>query len=378
MKKYIDRKILETLITKYGKSGVISVVNRLNENNENPESGIFIEYHDHLRCDAFRILVLDNGVNVLKNDPLEVEVVSGYTGKRYIAKLEPKYNNDYTEVDFVHSYSGDLCLVKAVKELHAKYSNLPIYCFTEGFYTFRGEYKNVQKFFNDIFSEYLKNLSFEFIPGTMGEFLKNNNMNESLKTDAINETENEFIYQATLCNDWFGSCNNCKLINDQSTIDKWMGKKINDILKTGEVIDDGFSKTAAGPRPDRYEVYEVPKDGQYIKYGSYIIKYSKGNDIGNYYYIPNRVYDILEREFNESNNPSMYDAFGEVIYPGDYVIVVAHNDKYPEGKLLKGTFVKLAANSRLVGVVEIEEYDQKMYKFPKYVKEPQTCIAKYK
>ena len=46
--------------------------------------------------------------------------------------------------------------------------------------------------------------------------------------------------------------------------------------------------------------------------------------------------------------------------------------------MLKGTFVKLAANSRLVGVIEVEEYDQKMYKFPKYVKEPQTCIAKYK
>ena len=86
----------------------------------------------------------------------------------------------------------------------------------------------------------------------------------------------------------------------------------------------------------------------------------------------------LQEQVNESNNPSMYDAFGEVIYPGDYVIVVAHNDKYPEGKMLKGTFVKLAANSGLVGVVEIEEYDQKMYKFPKYVKEPQICIAKYK
>ena len=88
---------------------------------------------------------------------------------------------------------------------------------------------------------------------------------------------------------------------------------------------------------------------------------------------------LLENmQFNHSDDPSMYDAFGEVIYPGDYVIVVAHNDKYPEGKMLKGTFVKLAANSRLVGVIEIEEYDQKMYKFPKYIKEPQICIAKYK
>lgn len=81
---------------------------------------------------------------------------------------------------------------------------------------------------------------------------------------------------------------------------------------------------------------------------------------------------------NDAFNPSMYDAFGEVIYPGDFVIVVAHNDEYPEGKMLKGTFVKLAANSRLVGVVETEEYDQKTYKFPKYIKEPQICIAKYK
>lgn len=300
--------------------------------------------------------------------------------------------------------------------------------------------------------------------------------NINLAVNRLNE--NEFKYQATLCSDWFGSRNNCKLINNQSTMDRWMGKKINDILKTGEVIDDGFSKTAAGPRPDRYEVYEVPKDGQYFKYESIIIKYSKGNDIGNYYYISNRLYDILEREFNrsskthsvnemaykydynrlsdcpltyntqldfkkyfikrstqegykfnknvfyfdnidcvdtktsrdipgvkanktlnfdeaynrllkyflnnsqeqvnESGDSSMYDAFGEVIYPGDYVIVVAHNDKYPEGKMLKGTFVKLAANSRLVGVIEVEEYDQKMYKFPKYIKEPQTCIAKYK
>ena len=86
----------------------------------------------------------------------------------------------------------------------------------------------------------------------------------------------------------------------------------------------------------------------------------------------------LKEQVNESNDSSMYDAFGEVIYPGDYVIVVAHNDKYPEGKMLKGTFVKLVANSRLVGIVEIEEYDQKMYKFPKYIKEPQICIAKYK
>lgn len=119
---------------------------------------------------------------------------------------------------------------------------------------------------------------------------------------AVNKlNENEFIYQATLCSDWFGSRNHCKLVNDRSTMDRWMGKKINDILKTGEVIDDGFSKTAAGPRPDRYEVYDIPKDGQYIKYGAYIIKYSKGNDIGNYYYIPNRIYDILEREFNRSS-----------------------------------------------------------------------------
>ena len=194
MKKYIDRKILETLIAKYGAKAVNNAINRLNENNENPKSGIFIEYHDHLRCDAFRILVLDNGVNVLKNDPLEVEVVSGYTGKRYIAKLESKYNNDYIEVDFVHSYSEDLCLVKAVKELHAKYSNLPIYCFTEGFYTFKGEYKNVQKFFNDIFSKYLRGLVFEFIPGTMGEFLKNNNMNESSKTNIVNKMAYEYDY----------------------------------------------------------------------------------------------------------------------------------------------------------------------------------------
>lgn len=172
-----DRKILESLIAKYGKSNVNLAINRLNENNENPKSGIFIEYHDHLSCDAFKILVLDNGVNVLKNDPLEVEVVGSYTGKQYIAKLESKYNNDYIEVNFVHSYDGDLCLVKAIKELHAKYSNLPIYCFTEGFYTFKGEYKNVQELFNDIFSKYLRGMSFEFIPGTMGEFLKNNNQN---------------------------------------------------------------------------------------------------------------------------------------------------------------------------------------------------------
>lgn len=198
MMKNNDRKILESLISKYGKSNVNLAINRLNENNENPKSGIFIQYHDHISCDAFRILVLDNGVNVLKNDPLEVEVMSGYTGKQYITKLEPKYNNDYIEVDFVHSYSGDLCLVKAVKELYAKYSNLPIYCFTEGFYTFKGEYKNVQEFFNNIFSKYLKGISFKFIPGTMGEFLKSN-MNESLNEN-FGETING--YQNTTLEDY--------------------------------------------------------------------------------------------------------------------------------------------------------------------------------
>lgn len=190
-----DRKILESLISKYGKSGVNLAINRLNENNEKPKSGIFIEYHDHLSCDAFRILVLDNGVNVLKNDPLEVEATYRYSGNKYIAKLEPKYG-DYIEVDLVHSYGGDLCLTKVVKELHAKYSNLPIYCFTEGFYTFKGEYKNVQDVFNKIFSERLKNLSFKFIPGTMGEFLKNNNMNESLNENfgqTINGIQNTTI-----------------------------------------------------------------------------------------------------------------------------------------------------------------------------------------
>lgn len=85
-----DRKILESLISKYGKSGVNLAINRLNENNENPKSGIFIESHDHLNCDSFRILVLDNDVNILKNDPLEIECESQYSGKRYIENLEPK------------------------------------------------------------------------------------------------------------------------------------------------------------------------------------------------------------------------------------------------------------------------------------------------
>lgn len=242
MKKYIDRKILETLIAKYGAKGVNNAINRLNENNENLKSGIFIEYHDHISCDAFRILVLDNGVNVLKNDPLEVEAVSSYTGKRYITKLEPKYNNDYIEVDFVRSYSGDLCLVKAVKELHAKYSNLPIYCFTEGFYTFRGEYKNVQELFNDIFSEYLRGLSFEFIPGTMGEFLKSD-VNESLNENfgqAINGAQNttiedyEHYWNVNIEINYFNKNNN------QCVIYMWLpeDETINEIPEA--LLEDGI------------------------------------------------------------------------------------------------------------------------------------------
>ena len=190
MKNYIDRKILETLITKYGAKGVNSAINRLNEHNENPKSGIFIESHDHLNCDSFRILVLDNDVNILKNDPLEIECESQYSGKRYIENLEPKNGNDYIEVNYVGDlWEKSLCLINVVKALHIKYPELPIYCFTMGWNTWKGGYVDEQKAFNSIFSKYLRGLSFEFIPGTMGEFLKNNNMNESLKTHIINEME---------------------------------------------------------------------------------------------------------------------------------------------------------------------------------------------
>lgn len=176
-----DRKILESLISKYGKSGVNLAINRLNENNENHKSGIFIESHDHLNCDSFRILVLDNDVNILKNDPLEIECESQYSGKRYIENLEPKNGNDYIEVNYVGDlWEKSLCLINVVKALHIKYPELPIYCFTMGWNTWKGGYVDQQKAFNSIFSEYLRGLSFKFIPGTMGEFLKNNNMNESL------------------------------------------------------------------------------------------------------------------------------------------------------------------------------------------------------
>ena len=188
-----DRKILESLITKYGKSGVNLAINRLNENNENPKSGIFIESHDHLNCDSFRILVLDNDVNILKNDPLEIECESQYSGKQYIENLEPKYGNDYIEVNYVGDlWEKSLCLINAVKALHIKYPELPIYCFTMGWNTWKGEYIDEQKAFNRIFSEYLRGISFEFIPGTMGEFLKSN-MNESLNENfgqTINGAQN--------------------------------------------------------------------------------------------------------------------------------------------------------------------------------------------
>lgn len=186
MKNYIDRKILETLITKYGAKGVNSAINRLNENNENLKSGIFIESHDHLNCDAFRILVLDNGENVLKNDPLKIECESQYSGKQYIENLEPKYGNDYIEVNYVGDlWEKSLCLINVVKALHIKYPELPIYCFTMGWNTWKGGYVDEQKAFNSIFSKYLRGISFEFIPGTMGEFLKSD-INESLITNRVN------------------------------------------------------------------------------------------------------------------------------------------------------------------------------------------------
>lgn len=356
MKKYIDRKILESLIAKYGAKGVNNAINRLNENNENPKSGIFIEYHDHLRCDAFRILVLDNDINVLKNDLLEIKCEGRYSGKQHIEKLEPKYGNDYIEVDYVHSYSNELCLTKVVKELHAKYSNLPIYCFTEGFYTFKGEYKNVQKIFNDIFSKYLRGLAFEFIPGTMEEFLKSN-MNESSKTNIVNEMVYEYDYNRL---------SDCPLTyNTQLDFKKYFikrstqeGYKFNKNVFYFDDIDCVDTKTSRD-----IPGVKANKTLNFDEAYNRLLKYFLNN---------------LQEQVNESGDASMYDAFGEVIYPGDYVIVVAHNDKYPKGKMLKGTFVKLAANSRLVGVIETEEYDQKMYKFSKYIKEPQTCIAKYK
>lgn len=353
-----DRKIIESLITKYGKSNVNLAVNRLNENNENPKSGIFIESHDHLNCDAFRILVLDNGVNVLKNDPLEIECEGQYSAKQYIEKLEPKYGNDYIEVNYVGNlWEKSLCLINVVKALNMKYPELPIYCFTMGWNTWKGEYENVQKFFNDIFSKYLRGISFEFIPGTMGEFLKNNNMNESSKTNIVNEMVYKYDYNRL---------SDCPLTyNTQLDFKKYFikrstqeGYEFNKNIFYFDDIDCVDTKT----------LRDIPgvkanKTLNFDEAYNRLLKYFLNN---------------LQEHVNESNNPSMYDAFGEVIYPGDYVIVVAHNDKYPEGKMLKGTFVKLAANSRLVGVIEIEEYDQKTYKFPKYIKEPQICIAKYK
>lgn len=111
------------------------------------KNGIVLEYHDHLRCDSWRIHIRKGGETVRHN-------VIEWDGKIHIAYISDRPSaHDYMEVDLLQS--SDYLMTPGVTNtlllIKYEYPELPLYTLDAGWYTFPNRYmpcKGDKDYFN--------------------------------------------------------------------------------------------------------------------------------------------------------------------------------------------------------------------------------------
>lgn len=126
-------------------------------------TGIYIEYHDHLSCDAFRVWAYRNGENLLNENIFNLLTKNRY----YKEDMEMDvYRFKGIEVSMIGdcAYYGTTGLKTTVEVLKKEFPDLQVKCFKKGWYTFPQEYREVGNYFLECLP-----LEVEMIEGNMSE-----------------------------------------------------------------------------------------------------------------------------------------------------------------------------------------------------------------
>lgn len=117
-------------------------------NAQNNMTGIYVEYHDSLSWDAFKVWVYQNGNNLLDNMDL-LKALCNNSEYQLEDALKEKKRTGGIRVMLMTSSShyNTVGLRDAVRIIKNIYPELPVKCFTEGWYTFPGQWKEVGDYF---------------------------------------------------------------------------------------------------------------------------------------------------------------------------------------------------------------------------------------
>ena len=130
-------------------------------------TGIYIEYHDTLHCDAYRVWVYRNGNNLL-----DASVFKKLTDNEYRQADMEKEVSCFGGIRVAmvgdSDYYGTRGIITTVKILHEEFPDLKVKCFKQGWHTFPQKWMDVENHFKSIFPEA------EMLPGN--KWMKENNI----------------------------------------------------------------------------------------------------------------------------------------------------------------------------------------------------------